>query len=216
MAITKQKKAEIIDKVEGIIKDSSTLVFAKFKGLTVEEQNEMRKVLRKAEVGYTVAKKTLMRRALGTKFEGTMPELEGEIAVAYAKDEIAPARELAVFIKKFADHLAFAGGVFGGKFVDATEIKAIAAIPGLDTLRAMFAQVINSPRQRFAVVLSEVAKKGPAPEAAPAPAPAVEAAAPAEEVAPAAEAEAPAPAEAVEAPAEVAEAPAAESTEQTS
>lgn len=160
MAITKQKKAEIVEKMEGIVKDASTLVFAKFKGLTVAEQNEMRKALRKADVGYTVAKKTLMRRALdGAKFEGTIPELEGEVAIAYGKDELAPAREVAAFVKKFSEHLAFAGGVFGGKYVGEAEIKAIAAIPGLDTLRAMFAQVINSPRQRFAVALSEVAKK---------------------------------------------------------
>ncbi|HVY72456.1 MAG TPA: 50S ribosomal protein L10 [Candidatus Paceibacterota bacterium] len=158
MAITQQKKEEIVAKMEGIVKDASTLVFAKFKGLTVAEQSEMRKALRKGQVGYTVAKKTLMRRALADKFEGSMPELEGEVAVAYAKDEIAPARELAVFVKKFADHLSFQGGVFGGKFVDASEIKAIAAIPGMDTLRAMFAQIVNSPRARFAVVLSKVAE----------------------------------------------------------
>lgn len=215
MAITKQKKAEIVDKMEGIIKDASTLVFAKFKGLTVAEQSEMRKALRTSNVGYTVAKKSLMRRALDSqKFEGTMPELEGEVAIAYAKDEIAPARELAVFIKKFADHLSFQGGVFGGKFVDANEIKAIAAIPGMDTLRAMFAQVINSPRQRFAVVLSEVAKvsgKG-------APAPVEQAAAPAESEAPAAVEPTEATAEAPTEAAEATEAPAAEgeSSEQTS
>lgn len=207
MAITKQKKTEIVDKLEGVVADASTLVFAKFHSLTVAEQNEMRKALRKANVGYTVAKKTLMRRALGSKFEGTMPELEGEVAVAYSKDEIAPARELAVFIKKFTDHLSFQGGVFGGKFVDATEIKAIAAIPGMDTLRAMFAQIINSPRQRFAVVLSEVAKVSGNGAAAPAP---VEA--PAQTEAPAET-----PAEPVEAPVETADAPAeADSSEQTS
>jgi large subunit ribosomal protein L10 len=216
MAITKQKKAEIVEKMSGIVSDASTLVFAKFKGLTVAEQNEMRKALRASEVGYTVAKKSLMRRALdAAKIEGTMPELEGEVAIAYAKDELAPARELAVFVKKFADHLSFQGGVFGGKYMDASEIKSIAAIPGLETLRAMFAQVINSPRQRFAVVLSEVAKVSGsgAVESAPSAAPAEVEQAPAQAEAPAAPVEAPAE-EAAAAP-EAAEAP-AEATEQTS
>lgn len=174
MAITKQQKVEITERVAGIIKDSSTLVFAKFKGLPVSEQTELRRALRGADVGYTVAKKTLMRRALdAAKFEGTIPELEGEVALAYGKDELAPARELAVFVKKFPEHLAFAGGVFGGKYMNADEIKSIAAIPGLEVLRALFAQVINSPRQRFAVVLNEVAKVSGS--AAPAPAEKVEA-----------------------------------------
>jgi len=161
MAITKEKKVEIVEKMTGIASNAATIVFAKFKGLTVAEQNEMRKALRASEVGYTVAKKTLVQRALDAqKFQGTVPVLEGEIALAYGSDELAPARELAVFVKKFPEHLAFAGGVFAGKYVDASEIKAIAAIPGMQTLRAQFVQLINSPLQRFAVVLNAKADKG--------------------------------------------------------
>ena len=159
MAITRQKKEEIVAKVAAITKSAKTLVFAQFKGLTVAEQNEMRKALRPLGVGYTVAKKSLLRRALESAgYEGQAPEMSGEVALAYGEDELAPARELAVFVKKFGEHLAFAGGVFGGKFMSKDEITAVAAIPGMETLRAMFAQVINSPRSRFAVVLSEVAK----------------------------------------------------------
>lgn len=157
MAITRQKKEEIVAKVADITKSAKTLVFAQFKGLTVAEQNEMRKALRAQNIGYTVAKKSLVGRALSVAgYEGSMPALEGEVSLAYGEDELAPARELATFVKKFDGHLAFAGGVFGGKFMSKDEIIAIAAIPGMDTLRAMFAQVINSPRQRFAVVLSKV------------------------------------------------------------
>ena len=138
---------------------SSTVVFAKFKGLPVNEQNEMRKVFREQSIGYTVAKKSLIRRAFDqAKYQGTMPELEGEIAIAYSVDELAPAREFAVFVKKFPEMLSFAGGVFGGAYVDAAGIRAIAAIPSLDTLRAQFVQLINSPRQRFAVVLNAKAE----------------------------------------------------------
>lgn len=161
MAITRQKKEEIVAKVAAITKSAKTLVFANFKGLTVAEQNEMRKALRPLGVGYTVAKKSLVARALdAAKYEGTAPTLEGEVALAYGEDELAPAREIAVFVKKFGEHLAFAGGVFGGKYVGKDEIVAIAAIPGIDTLRAQFVQLINSPLQRFAVVLNAKADKG--------------------------------------------------------
>lgn len=161
MAITKQKKAEIVAKMDAILGTASTVVFAKFKGLTVEEQSELRRALRAQGVGYVVAKKTLVRRALDAKgYSGTMPELEGEVAVAYSADELAPARELAVFVKKFPEHLAWAGGVFGGAYMGVSDIKAVAAIPGLQTLRAQFVQLINSPLQRFAVVLSAKGDKG--------------------------------------------------------
>ncbi|MBC7836696.1 50S ribosomal protein L10 [Acetobacteraceae bacterium] len=161
MAITRQKKEEVVGKVAEIASKAKTLVFAKFKGLTVAEQNEMRKALRAQSIGYTVAKKSLIKRGLAeAKYEGTAPELEGEIALAYGEDELSPARELAIFVKKFGDHLAFAGGVFGGKYVDKSEIISIAAIPGMQALRAQFVQLINSPRQRFAVVLNAKADKG--------------------------------------------------------
>ena len=167
MAITRKKKEEIIAKVGDIAKSAKTLVFANFKGLTVAEQNEMRKAFRPLGIGYTVAKKSLLRRALdAAKYQGDAPALDGEIALAYSlpagkagEDELAPARELAVFVKKFGEHLAFAGGIFGGKYVGKDEITSIAAIPGLDSLRAQFVQLINSPLQRFAVVLHAKAEK---------------------------------------------------------
>ncbi len=161
MAITREKKEEILASLGSVIKNSSTVVFASFKRLPVNEQNDMRRALRAEGVGYMVAKKTLIRRAFtAAGFTGEAPELEGEMAIAYSADELAPAREVAVFIKKYPEQLAFAGGVFGGTYVNMSEIKAIAAIPGLQTLRAQFVQLINSPRQRFAVVLNAKADKG--------------------------------------------------------
>lgn len=160
MAITRQKKEEILGKVEGIVKGAKTIVFANFKGLTVAQATELRRALRAQGVGYTIAKKTLIKRALtSAKFAGVLPELPGELALAYGEDELAPARELAVFVKKFPEQLAFAGGVFGGNYVGTAEMKSIAAIPPLQTLRGMFVNIINSPIQRMAVVLGEVAKK---------------------------------------------------------
>ena len=158
MAITKAKKKDILDKLEGIKKDAKTLVFVKFKGVTVKDTTAMRRALREAGVGYFVAKKTLMKRVFGVAYEGEMPEFEGEIAVAYAADEMAPAQKVKVFAAKFKDNLAIAGGVFQGVWKGAAEMTEIASIPSLDVLRGMFAQLINSPRQRFAVVLSKVAE----------------------------------------------------------
>ena len=117
----------------------------------------MRRKMREAGVEYFVAKKTLMKRAF-TGYEGEMPELEGEIAVAYSKDAIAPAQNIKEFALKFKDKIAIAGGVFQGVFKSKEEMTTIASIPPLQTLRGMFVQLINSPRQRFAVVLGKVSE----------------------------------------------------------
>lgn len=160
MAITREKKESIVAKLRDSLASAATIAFVNFKGLTVAEANELRRALRKEGVGYTVAKKTLIERSLEeSSVAGTMPVLPGETAVAFGADALAPARELAVFIKKFPEHLAFTGGVFEGRFVSKEEIVAIAAIPPIETLRAQFVHVINSPLTKLAVVLSEAAKK---------------------------------------------------------
>ena len=157
MAITKAKKQTILGKLEEIKKNSETIVFVNFKGVTVKDTTEMRRAMREAGVNYFVAKKTLMKRIF-TGYEGEMPELEGEIAVAYSTDAIAPAQNVKDFAKKYKDAIAIAGGVFQGVFKNKAEMTEIASIPSLQVLRGMFAQLINSPRQRFAVVLSKVAE----------------------------------------------------------
>ncbi len=160
MALSKNKKKEVIEKLEGAIKDAKSVVFVNFHGLKVGDTTQFRRKLRAEGVGFFVSKKTLTKRALDTKkYEGTMPELLGEVGIAYSTDLIAPAREVYEFQKKFKDNLSILGGVFETKYMNKEEMMAIALIPSIQTLRGMFVNVINSPIQGFVVALSEIAKK---------------------------------------------------------
>jgi large subunit ribosomal protein L10 len=158
MAITKVKKGEILAKLEGIKKEADSIVFVHFNKLPVKDSTLMRTALREEGVGFLVAKKTLMKRAFDGAFEGEMPTLDGEIAVAYSTDAIAPAQNIKEFAGKYKDQLAIVGGIFQGVYKNQEEMTEIASIPPLQTLRGMFAQLLNSPRQRFAVVLSKVSE----------------------------------------------------------
>lgn len=159
MAISKEKKREVLDTLSAARKGAETLVFAKFTGLTGKDTTALRKALRERGVGYLVAKKTLMKRVLNEGgYTGTMPDLPGEIAFVYSADAIAPAQSIGEFEKKFKGAVSIEGGVFGGAYKSKAEMSVIATIPALPVLRGMFAQLINSPRQRFAVVLSKVAE----------------------------------------------------------
>ena len=162
MAKTKEQKKEIVENIENALKNAASAVFVHFSKVSVADESAMRRSLRNDGVSYVVARKTLIRRALGNlghKHE-ELP-LEGELAIAYGggTDATLAARLIHEFGKKMADKLTILGGIFEGKLVRAEEMREIATIPSLATLRAMFAQVINSPRQRFAVVLSKVAEK---------------------------------------------------------
>lgn len=162
MAKTKQQKVEIVASLEQALKSAVSSVFVTFTQMNVADESAMRREFHAEGVKYLVAKKTLIRRALGNlghKHED-LP-LEGELAIAYgvtSEDASAPARLLHGFAQKFKDKLVIAGGIFEGKIQDAVKMQEIATIPSMPVLRGMFAQVINSPRQRFAVVLSKVAE----------------------------------------------------------
>lgn len=160
MAITKAKKGELIAKFEDILKGATSAVFVRFRGVSVYDTTNMRRALRSAGVGYTVVKKTLLERALNSAgIKGTMPNLEGEVAIAYGKDALAPAREMLPFTKKHGEMLSMLGGIFEGEYRDKAGMMTIATIPSLQVLYSQFANVINSPIQGLVVALDAVAKK---------------------------------------------------------
>lgn len=160
MPITLDKKKELVAGLEKSLKSANSAVFVKFDKLTVAHSNTLRKNLRENSVGYVVAKKTLLKRALATRgVTGEMPELNGQIAVAYGEDLLAPAREVFAFHKGHKENVTIVGGVFEGKYMNASEMLSIATIPPMQTLRAMFVNLINSPIQRFAVVVNAIAEK---------------------------------------------------------
>src|SRR4051812_13663168 len=159
MAITKQKKGEIMEKLSKSIKDAKSLVFVNFHGLKVKDTTDLRRALRADGVSYQVSKKTLTKRVLeAEKFEGSQPELTGELAMAWGEDLVAPARGIYSFAKKFPEALSILGGVFEGRYMSKAEMEGIATIPETPVLRGMFVNIINSPIQRFAIALGEIAK----------------------------------------------------------
>ena len=159
MAITKDKKKAILDKLDGI-KNRESIVFVNFKGLPVAETTTMRRELAKGDVSYYVAKKTLVKKAFTEAgIEGDMPTLDGELAVVYGNDATGPAREVFAFQKKFDGKVTIMGGIFEHKFVNKIQMEEIAQIPSMHVLRGMFVNVINSPIQGFAMAIKAIADK---------------------------------------------------------
>ncbi|MBP7927555.1 50S ribosomal protein L10 [Patescibacteria group bacterium] len=160
MAIKKDKKKSILEKLDKIFKEAKEVAFVNFHGLSVHNATELRKHLKGSKVGYFVAKKTLIRKAFeGKKVEGEIPNLLGEIGVAWSSEVTVPSREVYTFGKKLDQGIKLVGGVFDGKFMDEAGMTSIAMIPGRKTLEAQFVNLINSPIQRFVVSLDQIAKK---------------------------------------------------------
>jgi len=161
MAITKEKKIDIVGKVADALSNAVSVVFVHFKGLPVADTSAMRKALKLEGVGYYVAKKTLIKRALIARgYTGEIPDMPGEVAIAWSDtDPTTAARGIFEHGKKHKNTLTIVGGVFEGVFKDAVAMSAIATIPPVPVLRGMFVNVINSPIQSFVIALDQIATK---------------------------------------------------------
>ncbi len=171
MALSKQKKGEITQKITEAVKNATSLVFVKFDKLSVARANELRRSLKEKGVKYLVVKKTLLKRVLGVApIEGAPPDLEGEVALAYGADLVEPAKNIAVFEKKFEQAVFSLGGILESKYLTREEIVALARIPSRHVLLGQFVTVIHAPIQNtvgvlhntlrsFVVALNQIAQK---------------------------------------------------------
>ena len=161
MAIKKDKKREIVAKLTDALTEASSAVFVGFTRLTVADASKMRKQLAQAGVRYFVAKKTLIRIALKQQnYEGQAPELPGEVAIAWTKDDVtAPARGVYDFGRSLKGAITLLGGIFEGAIISAEKAIAIATIPPMPVLRGMFVNVINSPIQGLVIAIDQISKK---------------------------------------------------------
>ena len=154
-------KQPVVAEISAGIANAQSVVLVDYRGLTVEQDTELRKKLREAGVSYKVYKNTMMNFAFkGTEFEGLAPYLNGPSAMAYSsEDATAPARVLAEFAMK-ASKLEIKAGVVEGTVYDAKGMEAIANIPSRDELISKLLGSLQSPITNFARVMNQIAEKG--------------------------------------------------------
>ena len=154
-------KKPIVEEISAAIKDAQSVVLVDHRGLTVEQDTELRKQLREAGISYKVYKNTMMNFAFkGTDCEGLVPYLKGPSAVAISTtDATAPARILCKFAKT-ADKLEVKGGIVEGTVYDAAGIMNISKIPSREELLSKLLGSIQSPITNFARVMNQLAEKG--------------------------------------------------------
>ena len=167
-------KQPIVDEIKALLDGAVAVTAVDYLGLTVEQDTALRKELREAGVQYKVFKNTLIKRAIaGTEFAGLEPDLEGPTALAVSKtDATAPARIVAKYMKTIKP-LELKGGIVEGTYYPASQMDAIAAIPGREELLSRLLGSLQSPITNFARVLNQIAEKngeGAAPAAEEAPA----------------------------------------------
>ena len=211
--ILKQKEQQVNELAEKL-QNSACGVIANYKGINVADDTKLRKAMRDAEVEYFVVKNSILSRAFEKAGLGELNvHLTGETAIALSKEDIVIAPKL-IHGQVTASKGAYSikAGFIEGKPVDSVTIIEYAQLPSKEVLISKLLFMLQSPMQRLAIALSEIAKLDGGGETPAEPAPAAEPVA--EEPTEAAPAvEEAAPAETAEAVEETAETPAEEAAE---
>jgi len=155
MAKSKLQKKETLTQLKENIAKSKSLVFVNFDGLNVKEVEELRKQCFEQNVGYVVAKKTLLKLAIQKAGIDIDPKsFDNSIATVFGfEDEVAPAKLVEEFAK-LHPNLKTVAGVLEGQAVNAENIIALSKLPSRDELIAKVVGSIGAPLSGLVGVLS--------------------------------------------------------------
>jgi large subunit ribosomal protein L10 len=156
MALRLEDKKALVQEVNAVAGDSVTAVAAQYRGLTVAEMTELRKVARSSGVYMRVVKNTLARRAVeGTDFECMQDTLKGPILLAFAKDDPGAAARVIKDFAKEHEALQAVSLSAGGQLLPASDLDRLANLPTLERARAMLLGVLIAPMSTLVRTLAE-------------------------------------------------------------
>ena len=171
--VLKQKQTFVTELSEKL-KKAKCGVLVDYKGINVADDTKLRKNLRENNVDYFVVKNSLLKRALQaagiTELEKFDSKLECTTALGLSENDLIIAPKL--LYKQSEDSakakhpFTIKAGFIDGKAADASLIEQYAKLPSKEELVAKLLFLLQSPMQRLAIGISEVAKKQAEPQAA--------------------------------------------------
>jgi large subunit ribosomal protein L10 len=156
LAITKERKRELIDQYNQWRKKSQAMILTEYTGLPMKQLDSLRGKMREAGGEFHIVKNTLGKRA----FEEagiSLPEnyFEGSTAISFAFEDAPAAAKALTEFARTSDFLKIKGGFLGEKAIGPNDIKALADLPPLDVMRAQVLGTIMAPASRLARTLAE-------------------------------------------------------------
>jgi large subunit ribosomal protein L10 len=159
MAITKQKKTEIIDGLVDEIKKSQSVFLVNYEGISVPNDNQFRKSLNTVGVHYKVAKNTLIKKALNEcGIDSLDSYLTGVSAVILgnSEDPVLPAKQLVEFLKEAPNTIKTKVINLDGELIDGSKLVDVSKMPGRQELIAQIVSIAAGPGANLVSII-----KGP-------------------------------------------------------
>jgi len=147
------EKQDFVKNFNTALKEKEFLLVAHYKGLTVSEISSLRKKVKSSNSIFKVAKNTLAKRALkDTNFENLDKFFVGPTSVAYSDDPVSTSKAIVDFAKE-NENLKILGASMSGKELSLNEIKQLASLPSMETLRAKIVGLLSATQRGIVTTL---------------------------------------------------------------
>lgn len=154
MAKTRQQKESDLVELTAKIKSAKSIVLSEYRGTTVKDIDTFRNALRKEAVFTKVYKVPLLNKAFEANGIAARVDYKVPVVVSVSEeDEVAPAR-IVKTVGKDVKTIGILSGVVDGKFMDKSQMMALAELPGKQELRAQVVGTLNAPVSGFVNVLA--------------------------------------------------------------
>ncbi len=155
MAITRQKKEELVADYINRLSESDGVIIADYRGLSVKEMEELRGKVREAEGSFSIVKNTLVRRAF-SEAGLVVPEemLIGPVGVGFGHHNLTGVAKALTEFAKESDVMTVKGGVIGQNIIDEKAVKDLADMPPIEVLRGQLLGLLNTPGTQLVTVFN--------------------------------------------------------------
>ena len=144
-----QAVADIKERLDG----AQAVFLTEYAGLSVKEQQELRRELKANGAEMKVVKMTLARLAAEDMADEVTELLLGPTSLTFADGDPAAAAKALKSFAKDHDVLIIKGGVLGSEFLTPERISALADLPSRDALLAQIAGALGAPMSQMAGLL---------------------------------------------------------------
>ncbi len=156
MALTKERKKELVEQYDAWLKESKALILAEYTGLNMPQMDELRSKARELGAEFHVIKNRLGKRVFaeaGIDFPEELFTGSTAFGIAY---EDAPG--IAKVIKDFGKDqpaLKIKAGFMDNRLLTAEEVTALAELPPLPVIRGQLLGVLTAPASKLVRTIAE-------------------------------------------------------------
>jgi len=155
----KEDKQKDVEALRQDLERLQNLFVTGYEKLRVDQDFELRKVIRGVGGKYRVVKNNLAEKASeGTPAEQVLKGLRGMTSVAYtSNDPVALAKALTAYAKANPT-FTFKAGIVEGRVIDVKEINDLATMPSKEQIFSKLLFLINAPAQRLVTIMNAVGR----------------------------------------------------------